>query len=147
MRIRALTGASALAIFLIVASSPVDAESSSELAIALEATSTLVAGDRAEVIATLRLPTGNDRPLLLSPRSEGTAIEVVRGRLLRSDADDPSAEPLRFRIAIVAREPGDAILRVRVVAYQCAIRCETLHGEASLSLRVSSPERSLADRL
>lgn len=118
------------------------ADEGAPLHVALELKSDLVAGDRTEVIATVRLRPRNDRPLLVTPQAEGTAIEVVRGRLLRSDADDPIAETLRFRIAIVAKEPGDSILRVRVLAYACELRCEAIRGEGVLPLRVVAERRS-----
>ncbi|MFW5920221.1 MAG: hypothetical protein ACOCUS_00170 [Polyangiales bacterium] len=93
-------------------------------------------GDRARVVAEVRRPEGNDRPLLLTPSSEGTAVEVVRGRLLRADAEDPDARVLRFRIPIVARSPGTAVLRAEVLAHHCTRRCRPLRARAATPLRV-----------
>ena len=104
--------------------------------IELTAPDRLTEGDRARVVAEVTLPEGNDRPVLLTPSSEGTAIEVVRGRLLRADAEDPDARPLRFRIPIVARGPGTAVLRVEVLGHHCDRRCRPLRAESQLVLRV-----------
>jgi hypothetical protein len=73
---------------------------------------------------------------LLTPRSEGTAVEVVRGRLMRADARQPDAEELEFRIPIVAREAGTAILRVRASGYLCEARCRAVDAQASLIVSV-----------
>jgi len=92
-----------------------------------------------EVLAQVRIEPPSDAPLLLTPEAEGAAVEVVRGRMLRGDADDPEAHPLRFRIPIVARGAGTAVLRVRVSTWACAERCRSLKGETSTVLRVTAP--------
>ncbi|MFW6052033.1 MAG: hypothetical protein ACODAU_12725 [Myxococcota bacterium] len=96
----------------------------------------LVEGDRAHVVARVFQEPPNDRPLLLTPSSEGTAVEVVRGRLLRADAEDPEAHPLVFRVPVVARSPGTAVLRVRVLAYVCDPLCREARAEQSATVRV-----------
>ncbi len=89
-------------------------------------------GDRSEVIVRVRIE-GGAEPLMLTPTSEGPAVEVVRGRLLRGDADDRSADELRFRIPIIARSPGTAVLRVQVDGHSCdaRARCRAVRGEAA----------------
>lgn len=104
--------------------------------VALEPPDGLTEGDRAEVVAVVRLAPPNDLPLLVTPNSEGAAVEVVRGRQLRADAEDPEARPLRFRIPIVARSSGTAVVRVRVSGWVCEQRCRQATGEASVALRV-----------
>lgn len=100
----------------------------------------LVAGTTASVNCLVSLLPEGASPLLVTPRAEGDAVEVVRGRLVRSDADDPRAVPLRFRIPIVARSAGVAVLRVRVDGFACERgRCRAVAGQASLTLRVEAP--------
>src|SRR5882757_7774389 len=67
--------------------------------IALSAPPHLVADTAAEVVAEIAVPAGG-RPVLVTPTSEGTAVEVVRGRLVRNDADELRPDVLRFRIPI-----------------------------------------------
>ncbi len=76
-------------------------------------------------------------PLLVTPSSEGTALEVVRGRLLRAEAQDPRAEVLEFQVPVVARGPGTAVVRVRAAGYACEARCRPVHAEASLIVHVA----------
>ena len=105
--------------------------------VALEPPSPLTVGDRAEVIARVRTSERAGAPLLVTPSSEGSAIEVVRGRLMRADAEDPRAGELRFRVPIVARAAGTAVVRVRVDGFACeAGRCEPLSLESSVALEV-----------
>jgi hypothetical protein len=111
--------------------------------VALELPERLVAGDRATIVAKVRLSPRDESgelPLLVTPASEGTAIEVVRGRLIRPDAEDPTAAELRFPVPIVARNPGTSVLRVHVLAYACAGgRCRAVTGETSAIVRVERP--------
>jgi hypothetical protein len=108
--------------------------------IALDPPASLRVGDRAAVVAEVRIRPAGTQPLLLTPSTEGTAVEVVRGRLLRSDAEDRDADVLRFRIPIVARTPGTGVLRVAVSGWACAERCRRVTAEASVVLRVQRAE-------
>jgi hypothetical protein len=93
-------------------------------------------GDRTAVIAEVRIDPPGDWPLLVTPTSEGTAIDVVRGRLLRADAEDARAEVLRFRIPLVAKRPGTAVIRVHVAGWACEERCRPAEADAEVVLRV-----------
>lgn len=105
--------------------------------VSLEPPSSLRAGERATAVALIDLPT--DVPVILTPRVNGTALDIVRGRLLRSDALDPDARPLRFRVPLVARSAGTAILRVHVASFRCeGDECEPIEEEASATLRIQS---------
>ncbi len=117
---------------LVVLSAP--AVAAAQLTVEIEAPEDVREGERAQVIARVR--GAGPHPLLITPRSEGTAIEVVRGRLLRAEARDPDAEVLEFRLPIVARGAGDAVLRVRAQGYVCEARCRATVAEASAVLRV-----------
>ena len=97
----------------------------------------LTVGDRASIIAEVRIVPPGDRPILLTPSSEGTAVEVVRGRLLRADAEDPNADVLRFSIPIVAATAGTAVLRVHVAGWACEERCREVEDDAELVVRVA----------
>lgn len=129
MRDRALRG-------LIAAALGVAATAAAqEATVTLEPPERLVEGDTATVVAIVTV--GPDVPVMLTPASEGTAVEVVRGRLLREDADDPTAATLRFRVPVVARGPGTAVLRVRVRSFSCPDRsCEPTSAESSVVVRV-----------
>lgn len=108
----------------------------------LDAPAHLAVGDRAEVIARVRLGHDAGTPLLVTPSSEGPAIEVVRGRLTRADGEqDPDLRELRFRIPLIARTPGTAVVRVRVDGYACRDgRCRAVVVEESLALDVTPRE-------
>jgi len=137
MRDRLLRGLSLVAIACgLVLVSSVHAQAPG-MRVTLEPPEGLTEGDRAEVVAVVELDPPNDLPLLVTPTSEGTAVEVVRGRLLRADAEDPGALPLRFRVPIVARGSGTAVLRVRASGWICAERCRAATGAASVALRVA----------
>nr|MDQ3036842.1 hypothetical protein [Myxococcota bacterium] len=94
------------------------------------------------VIARVQLGDGAGRPMMLTPSTEGTAIEVVRGRLTRADAEerqgtDDAVRELRFRIPIVARMVGTAVVRVRVDGFACReSRCHALQIEESVAIEV-----------
>ena len=120
---------------LFAALAPATALAQESLSIELEAPP-LRAGDRAEVIARVR--GAGSHPLLLTPRSEGTAIEVVRGRLLRAEAIDPSAEVLEFRVPIIAHLAGTSVLRVSADGYVCEARCRLVRAEASRVVTVAA---------
>lgn len=101
----------------------------------LVAPASLTVGDRTEVRAFVS--GAAEHPLLLTPRVEGTAVAVVRGRLLRADARDPDAEPLELRIPIVAERTGTSVLRVEVQGYACdGDDCRAVRTEGSLVLTV-----------
>ncbi|MEO0323645.1 MAG: hypothetical protein AAF447_11865 [Myxococcota bacterium] len=81
-------------------------------------------------------------PVLITTAEEGTAIEVVRGRLTRLDAETPDAEPLRFPIPLVARAPGTSVLRAELRTFACAgsapdAPCDEVVTTATLTLTVA----------
>ncbi|MFT3921153.1 MAG: hypothetical protein QM778_01330 [Myxococcales bacterium] len=96
----------------------------------------LQVGDRAALSVTLTLPAQAGAPLLLTQSVEGEALEVVRGRLLRSDARDPQASPLSFDVPVLARAPGTSIVRVHALIYLCDAQCEAVEIEQRVSVRV-----------
>jgi len=106
-----------------------------ELRLELDGPESLSAGDRRNL--ELRVWAEPEMPVMVTPGAEGAAVEVVRGRLLRPDAEDPAASPLVFRIPIVAREPGPARVRAAVQTFRCeGDDCEPIQGEAQTDLRV-----------
>lgn len=137
MRDRALRGlilaASAIAL---VGAAPLAAQAPAGITLVLEPPASLVEGDGAEVIVVARISPPNDLPLLVTPRSEGSAVSVVRGRLLRADAASPEAADLQFRVPIVAHSAGTSVLRVRAAGWICAERCRQAIAEESVVLRV-----------
>lgn len=114
------------------------------IVVRLEPPPQLMVGARAEVIARVQLGDRAGRPMLLTPSAEGTAVEVVRGRLTRADADVAEGAPgedareLLFRIPIVARMVGTAVVRVRVDGFSCRDGlCHALPIEESIAIEVS----------
>jgi len=93
-------------------------------------------GDRAALSVTLSLPASAAAPLLLTQSVEGEALEVVRGRLMRGDARDPTAQPLVFDVPVSARAPGTSIVRVHALVYLCASQCRAVELEQRLSVVV-----------
>jgi hypothetical protein len=101
------------------------------LALSIELPQALHVGDHRALVLTLDLPSDAAPPLLVTPRGEGEALEIVRGRLLRADARDPQASPLVFDLPIVAQKPGTAVVRVRAAGYRCREgACQELAVEA-----------------
>lgn len=94
--------------------------------------SRLEAGDRTALVVEVVLPPGPnaDARLALTPSTEGTTLEVVRGRLLTADAqrdvDETGAVHLRFSVPVIAHAPGAAVLRIDVNAIVCAEVCASV---------------------
>lgn len=106
-----------------------------ELALVFEPPERVVVGDRARLVLVVDVAT--DVPVLVTPTHEGSAIEVVRGRLARADAVEPSARPLRFPIPIVARERGTGVVRATVTSFVCEGEvCDAAEEEARVTIRV-----------
>ena len=107
------------------------------LQLTLEPQQHLVLNAHTPIIVTVQLAAASkDLPLLLTPRIEGAAVELVRGRLMRSDAKQVDATHLRFEIPVVARSEGTAILRVNVSTYFCDERCRRIEATTSAVLEV-----------
>ena len=96
------------------------------LSLRIEAPDPLRVGTTAHADVFLRVPDAT-QPLLLTPTSEGDAVRVVRGRLLRADAQRAPDGELRFEVPLVVSSAGSAVLRVDVLTYRCA---RTLRGSA-----------------
>jgi len=90
----------------------------------------LHAGEHALLLLEVRLPAHAGKPLLLTPFHEGESVEIVKGRLLRSDARDPAANPLHFELPILAHAAGAAVVGVRLLAYVCQRQCRAVEIEA-----------------
>jgi len=105
--------------------------------ISIEIPQGLHAGDRKTVRVSVALPEGAAEAVLLTTGSEGTALEVVRGRFLRPDAVDPKARDLLFDVPIMARAAGVAIFRAHLLAYRCAEACTAFEHEAQVSIEVA----------
>lgn len=88
-------------------------------------------GEHARLELELLLPAEAAGPLLITPFREGQALEVVKGRLLRSDARDPHERPLHFELPVLARAAGVARVVVRLLAYVCESeqRCHAVEAE------------------
>lgn len=103
----------------------------------MQAQQHLVLGAHTPILATVQLPAASkELPLLLTPRIEGAAVELVRGRLMRSDAKAIDATHLRFDVPVVARSEGTAILRVSVSSYLCDETCRRVEATTSAVLEV-----------
>ena len=108
-----------------------------QLQITLQAEQHLPRDAHTAIPVFVQLPEGSDAlPLLLTPRIEGAAVELVRGRLMRSDAKQEDRTRLRFEVPVVARSQGTAILRISVVTYVCAQSCQRIEATTSAVLEV-----------
>ena len=102
----------------------------------------LRAGSHAAIEVIVELPAGSDAPLLITPSADGESVEVVRGRLSRSDAKPVAGDAgdarirLRFEVPVLAKSEGTAILSVDVMTYVCARTCQRVVLRASQVLRV-----------
>ena len=77
-----------------------------------------------------------EQPLMLDVRSEGEALQVVRGRFRRSDAERGDDGRLHFRVPIVVRAQGSAIVRAELRTYRCAPGCREQRAFAQRTLTV-----------
>jgi hypothetical protein len=102
----------------------------------------LTVGDVAAIEATLRFVRGGEQPIMLTLSIEGEAVDVVRGRLLRDDATRGPEGELRFRIPLVTRRPGSAVLRLEVATYACDPGCRPVRALAAKMLQVSAFARN-----
>jgi hypothetical protein len=96
----------------------------------------LRAGARALLDVTVVLPANAAEPVLLTQSAEGEALEVVRGRFMRSDARDTDGGVLRFELPVLARAVGAGVVRVHALAYVCAPDCLALEREARTTVSV-----------
>lgn len=110
-----------------------------EEALRVEAPTELRVGARITVPVILDWPVAPDLPVVVSAHAEGRALEVVKGRLLRADASDPNARPLRFDLPLAATAPGTAVLNVSALVYRCIVRCESVRLETSQQVLVRAP--------
>lgn len=105
----------------------------------IEAPAELRVGARTSIPLLLHWEGTRPVQIIVSAYAEGRALDVVRGRLLRADAIDPEANPLRFELPVVAAVPGVALLNVTALAYPCAFRCEARRIEASRQILIREP--------
>jgi hypothetical protein len=123
-------------------SPPADAAEAASARLRLTSARELHVGEHARFALEVSLPPGAAEPLLLTPFREGEALEVVKGRLLRSDARDPTARPLQFELPVLARAPGVARIGVRLLAYVCRPgdaappKCRALEAETRADVLV-----------
>jgi hypothetical protein len=128
---RALVAMAALAI------ASVSLAQAAALTVRIEAPHEMHPGDHAEVVVLVHAEDAARGPLLVTPSIDGAAVEVVRGRLFRFDADDASSDPLRFRVPVLARSVGTAVLSVRVDGHSCeGSRCDPVGAEATARIDV-----------
>jgi hypothetical protein len=112
----------------------------SKLTVTISGPETLTRAAHASIPVWVTLPPDStelrDLPLALTPHIDGTAIELVRGRLLRADAKAEESGQLRFLIPVVARSEGTAILRVELMTYACDPRCRRVDASTTRVLHV-----------
>jgi hypothetical protein len=112
--------------------------------LSVEAPSEMLVGARLSVPITVHIDrkAGNridTMPVMISAHTAGRALDVVKGRLLRADALDPNANPLRFELPVVASSPGVALLTVTLLTYRCGFRCEAIRSETTRQVLVREP--------
>lgn len=105
--------------------------------ISIEPPSRVTLGDRGPIVVHVITGPSAARPVLVTPTSEGPAIEIVQGRFTRADAQDPDDAVLRFEVPFVARTPGTSVVRVRAAGFSCdEARCTAHEAEASRAIEV-----------
>lgn len=125
-----------MALALIVSATIVRAQAA-PLTVRIESPDVMHPGDHAEIVALVHAEDAARGPLLITPTIDGAAVEVVRGRLFRFDAEDPTSDPLRFRVPVLARSVGTAVLSVRVDGHACeGPRCAAVDAEATARIDV-----------
>lgn len=132
-------GSASLALLALALGQPAQpslAQSEEQPRLTLTAPSELRAGEHTRFTVEVWLPEHAGKPVLVTPFREGEAIEIVRGRLLRSDAHDPAQNPLRFEVPMLARAAGAAVVGVKLLAYLCNDRCRAVEVEARRNLVV-----------
>ena len=107
-----------------------------EVGLRLAVPERLTAGTAAMIDVFVRLPPGPEQPLLLTPVSEGEAVRVVRGRLLRADARKTTQGELHFQVPIEARAAGTAVLRISLLTYHCELRCRAVRAVETRTVQV-----------
>ena len=127
-----------LVLTLVVVATPLRAQEAPALTAHFEAPpAELEVGVHGTLLLVVDAAPSARQPLLVTPSSDGPAVEVVHGRLFRRDAEDADVFPLRFRVPILAASAGDAVVRARVDGYSCdEERCQPVQAEASVALRV-----------
>jgi hypothetical protein len=127
----------ALVVLALLAIAAIARAQAAPLTVEMQAPSVLHPGDHAFVVALVHAEDAARGPLLVTPTVDGAAIEVVRGRLFRFDAEDPTSDPLRFRVPVLARSVGTAVLVVRVDGHACeGRRCTPVDAEATARIDV-----------
>jgi hypothetical protein len=76
-----------------------------------------------------------EQPLMLDVASEGEALQVVRGRFRRVDAE-PDAGRLRFSVPIVVRAQGTAIVRATLRTYRCTPDCREAQASTQRTVTI-----------
>lgn len=73
------------------------------------------------------MPRGVEARLALTPSTEGSTLEVVRGRFLtyeaRRETDTEGRTRLVFSVPVIAHAPGAAVLRIDIDALVCTEAC------------------------
>lgn len=103
----------------------------------------LVAGQAARVPVIVELSEAQRDPLLLTFRARGGALDVVRERLNRQDAEElerpagSARRRLRFMVPVFGASAGAALLEVRVDTYACERdSCAAVRGSVSAQIQV-----------
>lgn len=131
------------------------AAASIELSVEPEAA--LVVGARGTLRLTARVVPASgwsraeSAPWIVTAVAEGAVLDVVRPRLTRVDALDPTAVDPVLRFPVVARAAGEAVVRVTASTFVCrtrdgARRCRavgrTVRVNVSVAAPAASPKRS-----
>lgn len=129
----------ALSVLPLALAALVRAQDAPAFEISIEPPARVTLGDRAEIVVQVIDRSSAVLPFLVTPASEGPAIEIVRGRFTRADAaeGDPEDNVLRFEVPFVARSVGTSVVRVRVDGFECeGDRCRAVQVESSRAIEI-----------
>lgn len=102
----------------------------------------LVAGQAARVPVIVEVSDEQQDPLIVTFRARGGALDVVRERLHRQDAEqlerpEGARRRLRFLVPVFGADAGSALVDVRVDTYACRRgTCSAVRASASAQVQV-----------
>jgi hypothetical protein len=97
---------------------------------------TLFVGEASSLSIKVALPSDAAQPLLLTVHAEGSALDVVRGRMSRESARTLPSSALSFAVPVIGRVPGTAVVRAHARFFRCTDTCRAQEAAAVLAVEV-----------
>lgn len=102
---------------------------------------TLAPGERGSVWVTVQGAQAlRNVPMLLTITLDGTAAELLQGRFLRGHGESSQGgEMITFRVPILGRGGGAAVLWAELRSFRCGERCRAVQLEAQTRIQIVEP--------